>query len=186
MLILPEFEAQESLMNEKFILTLIDKFSSGSIGELELSDGTYHLVLRKERTESNAGGIESSAGGAESPAGNTVPSTAGIPGGVSGESSVRLGISGKAAFDIASGAQGIGEMITSPIVATFYSAPGPDAPPFVKPGSRVKTGQTLCILEAMKMMNHLEAEFDCEIIETHTLTGDLVEYGQTLFTVKRL
>jgi acetyl-CoA carboxylase biotin carboxyl carrier protein len=77
-------------------------------------------------------------------------------------------------------------MITSPIVATFYSAPSPDAPPFVKPGTKVKVGQTLCILEAMKMMNHLEAEFNCEIIETHVASGDLVEYGQNLFTVKKL
>jgi len=78
------------------------------------------------------------------------------------------------------------EIIKSPIVATFYSSPGPDAPPFVKPGSKVKTGQTLCILEAMKMMNNLEAEFDCEIIDIHAGGGELVEYGQKLFTVKRI
>ena len=51
--------------------------------------------------------------------------------------------------------------------------------------TKVKAGQTLCILEAMKMMNHLEAEFDCEIIEIHASSGELVEYGQGLFTVKR-
>jgi acetyl-CoA carboxylase biotin carboxyl carrier protein len=71
-------------------------------------------------------------------------------------------------------------------VATYYSAASPDTPPFVKAGSKVKAGDTLCILEAMKMMNHLEAEFDCEIIEAHAASGDLVEYGQSLFTVKRL
>jgi acetyl-CoA carboxylase biotin carboxyl carrier protein len=77
-------------------------------------------------------------------------------------------------------------VITSPIVATFYSAPGPDAPPFVRPGKKVKSGDTLCILEAMKMMNHLEAEFDCEILAVKAGGGDLVEYGQILFEVKRL
>jgi len=78
-----------------------------------------------------------------------------------------------------------GEIIKSPIVATFFSSPGQDAPPFVRPGSKVKAGQTLCILEAMKMMNHLEAEFDCEIINVHAGNGKLVEYGQELFTVIR-
>jgi acetyl-CoA carboxylase biotin carboxyl carrier protein len=71
-------------------------------------------------------------------------------------------------------------------VATFYAAPGPDAPAFVKAGSKVKAGDTLCILEAMKMMNHLEAEFDCEVLAVKAASGDLVEYGQALFEVKRL
>jgi acetyl-CoA carboxylase biotin carboxyl carrier protein len=78
------------------------------------------------------------------------------------------------------------EKIISPIVATFYSAAGPDSPPFVAVGDKVKAGATLCILEAMKMMNHLEAEFDCEILAIKAATSDLVEYGQTLFEVKRL
>jgi acetyl-CoA carboxylase biotin carboxyl carrier protein len=81
---------------------------------------------------------------------------------------------------------GRGEVITSPIVGTFYPAPGPDAPAFVRPGSKIKTGDTLCILEAMKMMNQLEAEFDCEIIAVRAASGDLVEFGQPLFEVKRL
>jgi acetyl-CoA carboxylase biotin carboxyl carrier protein len=79
-----------------------------------------------------------------------------------------------------------GEAITSPIVATYYASPGPDAPAFVKPGAQIKAGDTLCILEAMKMMNHLEAEFDCELLQTHVSSGDFVEYGQTLFTVRRV
>lgn len=53
--------------------------------------------------------------------------------------------------------------ITSPIVGTFYSAPAPDAPAFVKVGDQVKNGQTVCILEAMKLMNEIQSEFDCEI-----------------------
>jgi acetyl-CoA carboxylase biotin carboxyl carrier protein len=56
----------------------------------------------------------------------------------------------------------------------------------VRAGSRVKAGETLCILEAMKMMNHLEAEFDCEILSAEAAGGELVEYGQALFKVKRL
>ena len=160
-------------MNEKFILTIIDKFNTSSIGELDIGDGTYHLTLKKERTvKDGLGAIDG----------------AGIP----AEHSVRLGISANAASGTtgSSGnpqiaADGV-EKITSPIVATYYSAPGPDAPPFVKPGSRIKTGETLCILEAMKMMNHLEAEFNCEITEIHAVNGDMIEYGQDLFTVKRI
>jgi acetyl-CoA carboxylase biotin carboxyl carrier protein len=77
-------------------------------------------------------------------------------------------------------------VITSPIVAAFYASPGPDSPAFVTTGSRVKAGDSLCILEAMKMMNHLEAEFDCEILAVKAANGDMVEYGQPLFEVKRL
>jgi len=151
-------------MNDKFILTIFDKFNSSSIGELALSDGTYSLTLKKERTETPAEGIIPAATGVQT------------------ERSVRLGISANAVPE----ASGGGEVITSPIVAVLYTAPGPDAPPFVKRGSKVKAGQTLCILEAMKMMNHLEAEFNCEIIEIHAVNGELVEYGQNLFTVKQL
>ncbi len=71
-------------------------------------------------------------------------------------------------------------------MATFYRSSSPDAPPFVEVGTKVKAGQTLCILEAMKMMNHLEAEFDYEILAVKAENGDMVEYGQALFEVKRL
>jgi acetyl-CoA carboxylase biotin carboxyl carrier protein len=70
-------------------------------------------------------------------------------------------------------------------VAAFYNSPGPDSPPFVTEGSKVKAGDTLCILEAMKMMNRLPAEFDCEIIAVKASSGELVEYGQALFEVRR-
>jgi acetyl-CoA carboxylase biotin carboxyl carrier protein len=84
------------------------------------------------------------------------------------------------------GEQGDGVYIRSPIVGVFYASSEPDAPPFVKAGSTVKTGQILCVLEAMKMMNKLEAEFDCEITAVKASNGDMVEYGQILFEVKRL
>jgi acetyl-CoA carboxylase biotin carboxyl carrier protein len=72
------------------------------------------------------------------------------------------------------------------MVAVFYPSPTPDAPPFVRPGSKVKAGDTLCILEAMKMMNRLEAEFDCEVLSVKAAGGELVEFGQDLFEVKRV
>ena len=76
--------------------------------------------------------------------------------------------------------------ITSPIVGTFYSAPAPDASPYVKIGDQVKNGQTVCILEAMKLMNEIQAEFDCEIEAVLVSNEQKVEYGQPLFRVKRL
>ena len=79
-----------------------------------------------------------------------------------------------------------GELITSPMVGTFYQAPSPDSPPYVKVGDRVKKGQTLCIIEAMKIMNELEAEFDCEILEVLVEDGQPVEFDTPLFRVKKL
>ena len=79
-----------------------------------------------------------------------------------------------------------GELITSPMVGTFYQAPSPDSPPYVKVGDKVKKGQTLCIIEAMKIMNELEAEFDCEILEVLVEDGQPVEFDTPLFRVKKL
>ena len=76
--------------------------------------------------------------------------------------------------------------ITAPIVATFYSAPSPEAPAFVKVGDVIKAGQTVCILEAMKLMNEIEAEYDCEIEAVLVSNEQRVEYGQPLFRVRKL
>lgn len=73
--------------------------------------------------------------------------------------------------------------IKSPMVGIFYAAPGPDAEPFVKVGSKVKKGDTLCIIEAMKLMNDVVAEEDGEIVEICAENGALVEFGQTLFKI---
>ena len=76
--------------------------------------------------------------------------------------------------------------IVSPIVGTFYSAPAPDVPAFVKVGDTVKNGQTVCILEAMKLMNEIQSEFDCEIEAILVSNEQKVEYGQPLFRVRKL
>ena len=73
--------------------------------------------------------------------------------------------------------------IKSPMVGIFYAAPSPDAEPFVKVGSKVKKGDTLCIIEAMKLMNDVVAEEDGEIVEICAENGSLVEFGQTLFKI---
>ena len=74
--------------------------------------------------------------------------------------------------------------ITAPMVATFYRAPAPGEAPFVEVGSRISTGQTVCILEAMKLMNELEAEVSGEVVEILVDNGTPVEFGQVLMRVK--
>ena len=73
--------------------------------------------------------------------------------------------------------------IKSPMVGIFYTAPSPDAEPFVKVGIKVKKGDTLCIIEAMKLMNDVVAEEDGEIVEICAENGALVEFGQILFKI---
>jgi acetyl-CoA carboxylase biotin carboxyl carrier protein len=75
-------------------------------------------------------------------------------------------------------------IVKSPIVGTFYDAPSPDSDPFVKLGDRVSTGQVLCIVEAMKLMNEIESDFAGEIVKVYVKTGQPVEYGQPLFAIK--
>ena len=75
--------------------------------------------------------------------------------------------------------------ITSPMVGTFYRAAAPGEEPFVEVGNNVKVGQTICILEAMKLMNEIESEFNGEIVEILVENGTPVEFGQTLMRVKQ-
>jgi acetyl-CoA carboxylase biotin carboxyl carrier protein len=78
---------------------------------------------------------------------------------------------------------GLVEM-TSPIVGTFYRQPSQSAPPFVEPGRKVKKGQVLCIIEAMKLMNEIEAEMDAEVVEILVANGQPVEFGELLFRLR--
>ncbi|MDR2802811.1 MAG: acetyl-CoA carboxylase biotin carboxyl carrier protein [Treponema sp.] len=153
-------------MDQKLIFDLIDKFNLSSMSGLEFKDGDSHIVLRRNTAAPpvhEARTLEQKHQTEAAP-------------------SVHLTIPADNKAVVPAG----GEYIKSPIVGVFYASSEPDAPPFVKAGSTVKAGQILCVLEAMKMMNKLEAEFDCEITAVKVSTGDMVEYGQILFEVKRL
>jgi acetyl-CoA carboxylase biotin carboxyl carrier protein len=76
-------------------------------------------------------------------------------------------------------------IVKSPIVGTFYEAPSPGAPPFVAIGDRVETGQILCIIEAMKLMNEIESDAAGEIVKRLVTNGQPVEYGQPLFAIRQ-
>lgn len=75
-------------------------------------------------------------------------------------------------------------IISSPIVGTFYGSPSPEKESFVNIGSKVKKGDTLCIIEAMKLMNEVDSEIDGEIVEIMVKDGEMVEYGEPLFKIK--
>jgi acetyl-CoA carboxylase biotin carboxyl carrier protein len=75
--------------------------------------------------------------------------------------------------------------VTSPFVGTFYRSPSPEAPSFVEVGSVVRPGQTLCIVEAMKLMNEIEAELSGTVVEVFAQNGKSVEFGQKLFRIKK-
>jgi acetyl-CoA carboxylase biotin carboxyl carrier protein len=75
-------------------------------------------------------------------------------------------------------------IVKSPIVGTFYRSPEPAAPPFVEKGMRVKKGQVLCIIEAMKLMNEIECDYDGEIVSVYVDNAQAVQYGERLFAIK--
>jgi acetyl-CoA carboxylase biotin carboxyl carrier protein len=76
------------------------------------------------------------------------------------------------------------QIMTSPIVGTFYRAPAPDSDPFVEVGSRVKKGQVLCIVEAMKLMNEIESDVDGTVVEIYPQNAQAVEFGEPLFAIR--
>ncbi|TDJ80311.1 acetyl-CoA carboxylase biotin carboxyl carrier protein [Campylobacter volucris] len=76
--------------------------------------------------------------------------------------------------------------INSPMVGTFYQAPSPGAAPFVKVGQTIKKGSIIAIIEAMKIMNEIEAEYDCRIVEVLVADGQPVEFGMPLFVVEKI
>ena len=76
------------------------------------------------------------------------------------------------------------QIITSPMVGTFYASDAPDKPAYVKVGDKIHKGQVVCIVEAMKLMNEIESEFDGEVVEVCAKNEEMVEYGAPLFKIK--
>ncbi len=147
------------LMNIKHIKELVQEFDASTLSKLKITSDAFSIELEK-----NIGTVAAPVMMAAPVAVASAPVALEVP----------------AATIVA------GDYILSPMVGTFYSAPSPDSPPFVKVGDRVKKGQVVAILEAMKIMNELEAEFDCEILEILKSDGQAVEYDMPLYTVKKL
>ncbi len=161
----------------KDVIKLMDSFSSSPVFELYLKSGDTELRLKKEEKK-EAVPARQVAAQAELPSQvESIPQEETLV-------EPQMIAKNKKAKN-SSSASGPTENITSPLVGTFYRSPSPDSPPFVSEGDVVKKGQSIAIIEAMKIMNHFEAEFDMEIVTIHRGNGDMVEFGSLLFEVRR-
>jgi acetyl-CoA carboxylase biotin carboxyl carrier protein len=148
---------------------LLQFMSEHNLEELEYSRGDLHIRLRKPSLGVVAAPprvapeIIVSGSGDEAPA---------IPGGAGGAGATEA----RSTEDQ--------HLVKSPIVGTFYGSPSPGAAPFVKVGAFVETGQTLCIVEAMKLMNEIESDETGEVVRIFVENGQPVEYGQPLFGIR--
>ena len=154
-------------MDIKTIKTLINLFESSFLGEMEVESGDGNDKLRVT--------LKKSSGAA--PTVQEVTTVQNVAAPAPEPLKAETG-SGEGVLDY-----NLVEEIKSPMVGVFYAAPSPDAEPFVTRGSKVKKGDTLCIIEAMKLMNEVIAERDGEIVEVLAESGELVEFGQTLFRI---
>ncbi|GAB6090033.1 acetyl-CoA carboxylase biotin carboxyl carrier protein [Spirochaeta dissipatitropha] len=165
-------------MNTQDVFALIERFDESSLTEMKLRDGDFRIHLKKAGSEPTV--IYQSH-----PGHHVIPQTAAqapvsAPVQSASESASSAGNQGAPAATAADT-----EQVTSPIVGTFYRSPAPDSPPHVEEGSVVKAGAGLCIIEAMKVMNELEADFDMEIVSVLVENGAMVEFGTPLFEVRR-
>ena len=158
-------------MDSKELYELLDKFDKSSLSEITVREGESEIVMKKIVQAYQSGTVAEMY-----PHPQAQPHLHGM----------HAPSSHEAGGQVEEPMEDGHETITSPIVGTFYRSAAPDAPPFIEVGSQVKTGETLCIIEAMKVMNKLEAEFNCEIVNILVQNSEMVEYGTPLFEVKRL
>ncbi len=144
-------------MNLDDIRELIMLLDQTSIAELEVQQDNYRLSLRKAGTNVKE-----------------IPAPAAV---VMTQKQETSETSAAAGHDLAE--------VVAPMVGTFYSAPSPDSPAYVKIGDHVDSGQTLCILEAMKLMNEIKSECSGTIADILVKNAEAVEYGQVLFLIER-
>jgi len=159
-------------MKPKEIQKLIDIVEKSNISELEVSRWGKKVLIRKYLgNHFPLNKMPENIILAQSPTTASVPTQAPTP-----MTSIAAPIEAKEKSD----------EIRSPMVGTYYRAPAPDAEPYVKVGDTVSQGQVLCIIEAMKLMNEIEAEFPCRIVEILIDNAQPVEYNQTLFKVEKI
>jgi acetyl-CoA carboxylase biotin carboxyl carrier protein len=168
------------MMDLEWIRDLVELVEESGVDSLEVSRFWTHVKIRK--SPEGAGMPTVASAPPPRAAGDVSP-----PGG-SAEAGGRTGDTERAAAEAGgdTGDDGAGEdlhEVESPMVGTFYRAPAPDAPPYVETGDRVEKGQTLCILEAMKLMNELESEVAGVVREILVENAEPVEYGQVLFRI---
>jgi acetyl-CoA carboxylase biotin carboxyl carrier protein len=148
------------------VLQLIDVMVEKGVVELEMSSGGE--VLRLRLKEDQPAGYAAAPAPVPAPA---APAPAAAP-------------AAPAAAAPAAAAAPRGNVFKSPMVGTFYRASAPDADPFVRVGDRVRPDTTLCIIEAMKVMNEIKAETEGEVVEILAQNGEPIEFGQPLFVLR--
>lgn len=149
-------------MKREEIKELIDMFAQANIGKIKIKEGDFEISLEKQ---------------------GTVVECAPIPAAMPHAAPTPINVN---VVNEAQPVKNSHPTITSPMVGTFYQAPSPGAAPFVKVGQTVRKGDTICIIEAMKIMNEIEAEFDCKIVSALVEDGQPVEFGTELFAVEKL
>ena len=146
-------------MTRDELMALLDHFSASALHRMEYEEGGVRLMLEKAPPAPTA--AEPAVPAAASAAAPVPAVPAAAP-------------------------KAEGSVIKAPLVGTFYAAPSPEAAPFVRTGDRVKKDNTVCIIEAMKMMSEVPAPCDCVIEEVLPASGDLVGYDQPLFRIREL
>lgn len=155
-------------MEIKDIKELIRLFDKSDLNKLKIKDKDFELSMQT--------GFEGNTVVSSAPAQVTAPAPTATPAPAPVASTPSE----------ATPAAPTGDTINAPMVGTFYASPSPEASAFVKPGDTVKAGQTLCILEAMKIMNEVEAEFDCKIVKVLVDDASPVEYDMPIFEVEKI
>ena len=159
-------------MDLKLIKNILDLIADSDVNEVSLEEGDFKIKVKKQGEVQQVSYTQPAAPQAPAqPAAPAPTQQSATPASGQEESS------GGDAVD--------GDTVTSPIVGTFYESPSPDSDPFVKVGDKVSKGDTLCIVEAMKIMNEIEAEFGGTVKKIIVDDGQPVEFEQPLFIIKK-
>lgn len=155
-------------MDYKVILNLMKEMNNTDLTKLEIEENGLKIIMEKANSVAQSAPLQRN--------------TAMQP---SSETEIPVNMSPVAGTAADKQTEEVGTVkLVSPMVGTFYTSSSPDKPPFVKVGDRVKKGQTVCIIEAMKLMNEIESEHDGEIVKILVNNEQMVEYGQPLFLIK--
>ncbi|WP_309573132.1 acetyl-CoA carboxylase biotin carboxyl carrier protein [Deinococcus sp.] len=172
-------------MNPDDLKQMLDALTNADVREFALRTGSFDLSLKRGPQAVNAAAV-SPTGPASFSAPHTPapqgPASVGTPAPVSAEPAPTPTASEPA--PVTAPAASKGTPVKAPIVGTYYASSSPDAPPYIKVGDTVSAGQILCIIEAMKLMNEIEAEAGGTVREILVKNAEPVEYGQTLFIIE--
>lgn len=161
-------------MDLKLVKNLLDLISDSDVNEVSIEEGDFKIKVKKQ-SEAPAANLQYQMPSQPQAAPQSPPAQpARQTSAQQDESEVNE-----------NKAQPDGDVVKSPIVGTFYESPSPDSDPFVKVGDKVSTGDTLCIIEAMKIMNEIDAEFSGTVEKVIVNDGQPVEFDQPLFIIKK-